>query len=858
VIGGNLDNKNTIIKKESWLTRLFLLLKKERIEAETEKPVHLKYEKKTTPTDKVTTTGTPLLSIKDVLKPHSEIIKHTKRISGHANSNGDYTFEKLFLPVIENYARYIHLLPASSGWHHARMGGLITHSLQVANRSLRIAKETHLTANQKIDVERSRTPRWQYAAWIAGLLHDAGKIYTDIKVSSAYDKNIIWHPLVSDLVEWAENEDVDRYFVTWRKDRIHKKHETTALAILHTILPSEAKRYISECPDDLHAALSDCLTGYTHHDGYLQNAVRRSDSLSTGQDIRQVWDLELGPREAALFEKVIKAMTELADGWLAENRIRTLSDEIFIEWPSCIVDIQKLLTDAHQQILTSSALLDHLVERSIVRGLDGEKYAQYYSDIKTEKEAFEVITGDSPQTFQNLLRIEWPYHVLGESPIPKNETGLLTLNQAGKSILFFEDSATLISEEDINKHKTPAQLANTKKLSEIEVPTVNIISNEDTGVKEIIKDESANNKKPKNKKTSIKIKPNNNLSSEQNSSLNNILITNKNSIVKSTPVIDKSSTKLIDIIIATKGNGVIKKYKGDYYLLESDALEVWGNSDGWASLNNENLLTEQYTDALTIVQSYQINRKKLRAVKLNTDIGIKLFTAPDISQSNSNKINNNDTVLTTDEDQCESHALINTIIKAKGIDVIHKYKDEYYLLESDALEIWKNSDGWATLNKDNYLEQQHTDLLRIVQSYQISRKKLRAVKLNSNIVERHCKNQETKNEKKSSDDTGLIKTKSTIMSTDNNGIIPIRETIEGFANRVISPLLSQVADITLDVVVSYLSKLPEETFTLIGDEMRVSHDALLSLINTDEDEYIIKAITQISDYDLDKQEVVIK
>jgi len=621
-------------KNKSWLVRLVSFLKKDAKEPEKEikLPVHILYAEKDNE-QKKENVGTPLLPLNEVLEPHKEIITHTKRISGHASICGEYTFETIFLPVIENYAKYIHLLPASSGWHHSKTGGLITHSLQVANRSLRIAKSTHLTANQKLDVERSRHPRWQYAAWIAGLLHDAGKIYTDIKVTDAKNSNVVWHPLMCDIIEWGNNNNVGRYFVTWRKDRIHKKHETSSLAILHTILPDAAKKYISECPDDLHSALSDCLSGYAHFDGYLQNAVRRSDSLSTSQDIKQVWDLELGPREAELFEKVINAMKELSDKWLSDKKIRILGDEVFLEWPYCITEIQELLVDAEQGNIPVTSLLDHLVERGIVRGLDREKYAQYYAGVSTRKESFDIINKIKPVTFQNLLRIEWSYHVLGDSPMPKNEIGLLTLNENGKAVIFSNDGSTLITEEEVQKEKI--NLANldapekdtdqtktnatTENTTNENTKVDNAISTSNEPEINTIPDDviSEKPKKPKPKSTGIKIKPKNTLSTKEKVTIDSILLMPK----KKKKEVKYDSNGLIQKIIIQKTSSAITKYNNEYYILEADALDAWGNSNGWTELNKANCLNEKYSDSLRIVQAYQLGNKKVRAVKLNLSTG---------------------------------------------------------------------------------------------------------------------------------------------------------------------------------------------------------------------------------------------
>ncbi len=61
-----------------------------------------------------------------------------------AISDGDiredaFTFTNLVLKPLIEYIRWIHLLPASENHHHNGIGGLLSHSLEVAMISLKNA-----------------------------------------------------------------------------------------------------------------------------------------------------------------------------------------------------------------------------------------------------------------------------------------------------------------------------------------------------------------------------------------------------------------------------------------------------------------------------------------------------------------------------------------------------------------------------------------------------------------------------------------------------------------------------------------------------------------------------------------------
>lgn len=141
------------------------------------------------------TKGIPVISLEKILASQSEILRLMHRDSGLPDPTEDKSdlktvkksdklkneyqlnFDTLFRQVVTNYIRYVHLLPASENHHHSDVGGLARHSLEVALNSLRRAQQQVLPAIGHLDEEQARKPRWQYAAWICGLLHDAGKSY---------------------------------------------------------------------------------------------------------------------------------------------------------------------------------------------------------------------------------------------------------------------------------------------------------------------------------------------------------------------------------------------------------------------------------------------------------------------------------------------------------------------------------------------------------------------------------------------------------------------------------------------------------------------------------------------------------
>src|SRR5690606_33083501 len=86
----------------------------------------------------------------------------------------DEEFERFLMPVIRNFANFVHLLPASEAHHHRGTGGALRHALEVAFWSARAAEDVIFCLNSDPVIRRKTEPLWRVATCIAGLLHDAG------------------------------------------------------------------------------------------------------------------------------------------------------------------------------------------------------------------------------------------------------------------------------------------------------------------------------------------------------------------------------------------------------------------------------------------------------------------------------------------------------------------------------------------------------------------------------------------------------------------------------------------------------------------------------------------------------------
>lgn len=144
-------------------------------------------------------------------------------------------------------------------------------------------------------------------------------------------------------------------------------------------------------------------------------------------------------------------MQELSGSWILKNELIILQDEVYLRWPQCIDQvIKKLLVHDSSIPHKSSTLLHTMTERGIVKGLLDEQYSMYYSNIVTEDEALALLNGKSVKGGKGFIRLEWPFHALGDKPLPKNSSGLLKITQNNDAILFTDKSSKLFSQEDLD------------------------------------------------------------------------------------------------------------------------------------------------------------------------------------------------------------------------------------------------------------------------------------------------------------------------------------------------------------------------------------------------------------------------
>lgn len=192
----------------------------------------------------------------------------------------DDSFEKLLMPVIRNFAAFVHLLPASEAHHHRGQGGALKHALEVAFWSARAAEDIIFCRNSDPVERRKIEPMWRVATCVAGLLHDAGKPIADLVVTD--DEGDVWHPLQMPLYEYLRAGKRKNFFITWRAGR-YKRHESFTQRAADKIIPAEFVTEMMKVDPNIIFGINDafyCIDDSNH----IAKIVNWADQESTRRD----------------------------------------------------------------------------------------------------------------------------------------------------------------------------------------------------------------------------------------------------------------------------------------------------------------------------------------------------------------------------------------------------------------------------------------------------------------------------------------------------------------------------------------------------------------------------------------------
>jgi len=316
--------------------------------------------------------GLPVIAVDRLMHTQEEIIDRIQRTIG----NQTY-FDQYYIPVIERFAAYAHLLPASQSHHHRGAGGLFRHSLEVALYALQSAEKALPNIAQTPAKRREMETSWQLTVFLAALCHDAGKPVTDMTIAN-HNRSNIWRPIRESLYAWATRSKVESYYLDWREGR-NRQHTVMANLVADRIIGTETLAGIEEISIEMIIWLMESLNSSPSAANPVHDLVIKADRTSVERDLKTIgatmagYDLGV-PVERMLTDIMRRLIKESI--WLVNEpgaRVWKLAGDTYLVWPASGEDMARVIREEKMPGLahTPEGILDMLVERDIVQIREG-------------------------------------------------------------------------------------------------------------------------------------------------------------------------------------------------------------------------------------------------------------------------------------------------------------------------------------------------------------------------------------------------------------------------------------------------------------------------------------------------------
>lgn len=236
-------------------------------------------------------------------------------------------FAELYRKPLERFAELVQLLPASENHHHAHLGGMLDHGLEIVAYALKIRQTYLLPIGAPPESQSAQAEAWSAAAAYGALIHDLGKIAVDLQVE--LQGGTTWHPWHSPISR--------PYRFRYVKGRDYHLHGAASALIYSQILTPDILDWLSGFPE-LWKPLIFVLAGQYEHAGILGEIVVKADQASVAQELGGNPERALAAPKQSLQRLLADGLRYLvrekyklnhpdgpADGWLAQDALWLVS-----------------------------------------------------------------------------------------------------------------------------------------------------------------------------------------------------------------------------------------------------------------------------------------------------------------------------------------------------------------------------------------------------------------------------------------------------------------------------------------------------------------------------------------------------
>lgn len=232
----------------------------------------------------------------------------------------EHVWANCYIGLFEKWAALTQSLPASEAHHHAFQGGLLNHSLECSLNALRLRRGYVLPANEPPENNSLKSERYSYAVCLCSLMHDSGKLLTDIDIVHGSPESYgIWSPWSGPI---AENE---AYAFKFRIGRKHNHHEWAGASLLPLVVPEIGLKWLLEDKEMLTYLFAQ-MSGKQSLSGAIGEIVRKADKASVaramgGKESSVTEPTSQGQPTVALHDQLLMAIRYLFhEGRLTINK----------------------------------------------------------------------------------------------------------------------------------------------------------------------------------------------------------------------------------------------------------------------------------------------------------------------------------------------------------------------------------------------------------------------------------------------------------------------------------------------------------------------------------------------------------
>jgi conjugal transfer pilus assembly protein TraI len=342
--------------------------------------------------------GFAALPVADLLASADELVGRIRLCFGLSRE----AFDDEVRPLLQRYAAYVHLLPATADNYFSSPAGLLNLGLEVAFYGLQGTDAHIFSGRSTISARRQLEPRWRLATFIGGLCCELHRVLSHLIVTDQAGGE--WPQFLTALADWLDSRGAGRYFVRWRPNAT----ESRGLGVfaLPLVIPATTLQYLAQDNTVIVPHLLASISGqpiYRDHN-VLDGLVRRSLALVVDRNLQANADRYGVPQFGSHLERyLVDAMRRLAassPGWIP-NREKSRAwlgpDGLFLLWPQSAHDVQALL-EADQLAGIPKApetMLDLLLEAGVfARQPDGA--ATWFVLPPELKSAMEAVKLASP------------------------------------------------------------------------------------------------------------------------------------------------------------------------------------------------------------------------------------------------------------------------------------------------------------------------------------------------------------------------------------------------------------------------------------------------------------------------------